>query len=86
VLSAWISTDEGRRGRDLGTLYAINTLGAVVGTVFTGFFAIEYLGIPLTNSLAVATNLGAAGLALWVSTTAAAQVSPQQESVARLLH
>jgi spermidine synthase len=80
VLSAWISRDEHSRGRDLGTLYAVNTLGAVAGTVFTGFFAIEHLGIPLSNSLAVATNLGAAALALWLSRTAAAQIDPPEAS------
>jgi len=78
VLSAWISRDEQSRGRDLGTLYAVNTLGAVAGTVFTGFFAIENLGIPVTNSLAVATNLAAAGLALWMSRKAAAQMTSQR--------
>jgi spermidine synthase len=67
VLSTWISIEERTRGKDLGTLYAVNTLGAVVGTVFTGFFAIEHLGIPVTNFLAVVTNLAAAGLALWLS-------------------
>ncbi len=64
VLSRWIARDAATRGRDLGALYAINTIGAFAGTVFTGFWAIEALGISTTNLAAAIANFAAAGLAL----------------------
>ncbi|MEN8152372.1 MAG: fused MFS/spermidine synthase, partial [Planctomycetota bacterium] len=43
-----------RRGRDLGWLYASNTLGAVVGTFAAGFFLLPTLGLSgATRSAAV---------------------------------
>jgi spermidine synthase len=44
-------------GGKLSFLYAINTLGAVIGTWFVGFYALPWLGINLTNILAALTNL-----------------------------
>jgi spermidine synthase len=53
-------------GRRVGTLYGINTLGAVLGTVLTGFFLLPQLGISRTLWATVAVNLllaaGAASL------------------------
>ena len=59
--------DPGRR--DLGWLYGINTLGAVVGAVATTFFFIEILGVRQTLWLASLVNLlvalGVRDLARW---------------------
>jgi len=52
-------------GTELSTLYAINTFGAVAGTLATGFFLIGALGIHWTVALAVVGNL-AVGLAAWL--------------------
>jgi spermidine synthase len=43
-------------GRRVGTLYAINTLGAVVGTVTTAFVLLPQLGLRSTVHLGAATN------------------------------
>jgi len=59
-------------GVDLSTLYAFNTLGAVAGTVATGFFLIGALGIHWTVALAVLGNL-AVGFAAWL---VASRVAP----------
>ncbi len=64
ILSKWIARDEATRGQDLGTLYSVNTLGAFLGTVFTGFVAIEAFGISTTNGAAALANFAVAGLAL----------------------
>jgi spermidine synthase len=48
---------EDRGRRMVGVLYGINTLGAVVGTAFTTFIAIELLGIRKTLWLAALANL-----------------------------
>ncbi|HVR98883.1 MAG TPA: fused MFS/spermidine synthase, partial [Thermoanaerobaculia bacterium] len=49
------SADAGRRR--VGLLYAVNTLGAVLGTLLTTFFALEVLGIRKTVWVAALLNL-----------------------------
>jgi len=49
------ATDAGRR--TVGLLYAVNTLGAVVGTIATVFWALEVEGIRRTLWLAALVNL-----------------------------
>jgi spermidine synthase len=53
-------------GAELSSLYAINTLGAVVGAMATGFYLIGSLGIHHTVYLAVAGNLGL-GMIAWLA-------------------
>ncbi|HEX6900485.1 MAG TPA: fused MFS/spermidine synthase [Thermoanaerobaculia bacterium] len=48
-------TDAGRR--TVGLLYAVNTLGAVLGVGLTSFFALEMLGIRKTVWIAALLNL-----------------------------
>ena len=54
-------------GTNIGILYALNTFGAVIGTVAAGFFLIEALGITWTLRVAVAINFGVALVALVLS-------------------
>ncbi|MFH2070051.1 MAG: fused MFS/spermidine synthase [Elusimicrobiota bacterium] len=51
-------------GRDIGILYGISTLGAVVGCFVSGFFMIKLLGMNLTvlTSSIINTMLGVIGL------------------------
>ena len=58
VLSKFQSRSPHSLGRDVGLLYALNTLGAVVGCVLAGFVLIEALGLRGTTLLAAAANLG----------------------------
>ena len=44
-------------GRDLGRVYAVNTMGAALGTFVTGFLFIEWLGIRASTYVAVVMNL-----------------------------
>jgi len=57
----------GDLGNKLGRLYAVNTIGAALGTFLTGYIFIEHLGIRNTTWLAVLLNvlifIGALGLA-----------------------
>ncbi len=55
-------------GADLSTVYAVNTLGAVLGAIACGFYLIGKLGTDTTVYLAVAANLGI-GLLAWVGST-----------------
>lgn len=51
------------RGADVGTAYAVNTLGSIAGAVLTGFVLVVVLGTKTTLRLGVAIN-GVAALVL----------------------
>jgi predicted membrane-bound spermidine synthase len=79
--------------RGIGWLYAVNTLGGVVGTLGAGFFTLEHLGIRGTIWLGAAINLLIAGVAFVLSyrvleqrvtTGAAIFDTPRQLAAARL--
>ena len=46
-----------RAGADTGRLYALNTLGAIVGAALTGFLLVPTLGVRASIVAGVATNL-----------------------------
>ncbi len=56
---------------EVGTLYGVNTWGAVLGTAATGFALIPALGLRATILIGVALNLGVAALALGLERWAA---------------
>ena len=58
--------ERGALGSGLAGLYAINTLGAVLGSVLGGFFLMPTLGLTATTFVAAALNLIAAAVA-WLS-------------------
>lgn len=60
VVVRFFTTADGRVGWNVGRLYAVNTFGAVVGTVSAGFFLILLLGVRETTYVAGAVNLAIA--------------------------
>ena len=58
-------------GERIARLYGLNTLGAVVGSVASGYLLIELLGLRGTTFVAVGLNLGAGVGALLISRTIA---------------
>jgi spermidine synthase len=52
-------------GRWLGRVYAVNTLGGVVGAFLTGFVLIPGLGVQVTLEVLVAGNLAVGATAWW---------------------
>lgn len=79
VLSRFMVDARERIGRDLGYLYAVNTVGASLGCLITGFVLIESLGVSRTHTLAIVLNLLVGALALGLhrmSQSAAARASP----------
>lgn len=58
LLAAHFTRSAENAEKEIGGLYAINTLGAVLGTCLTGFFLIPYWGIAATLWLAVAAGIG----------------------------
>ena len=55
--------ERGALGAGLAWLYAINTIGAVVGSVLGGFLLLPALGLSATTGVAAALNLVAAAVA-----------------------
>jgi spermidine synthase len=66
VLSKFLVKSKGRAGLDIGTLYAINTLGAVVGCFLAGFYLLELLGTRGSLNTAAALNF-AVGIGAFVA-------------------
>ncbi len=64
VLSRAVVDAPGRVGSQVGTLYAINTWGAVAGTAATGYLLLPTLGLRLTVWLGVALNVAAGAIAM----------------------
>ncbi len=62
VLSRFCVTRFATLGRRVGDLYAINTLGAVVGCALTGFFLVSHLGLRVTVRLGAGVNLAIAAV------------------------
>lgn len=67
VLARQIADDPERIGGKVGTLYAVNTFGAVAGTFLAGFVFVPSLGVQKTLWVTAAVN-GFLGLsAMWLS-------------------
>jgi len=60
VLSRFVVEHRLQVGRKVGMLYAVNTFGAALGCLLTGFFLIEHLGVRGTVYAAAAVNFGLA--------------------------
>lgn len=76
-LLARITTDElGTAGDRLGTLYAVNTAGAVVGTALAAFWLLPRLGLSATTWVAAIGNLAIAAVALAIDRPVAATARP----------
>jgi spermidine synthase len=54
-------------GRRVGLLYAMNTLGAVAGTIVAGFLLLPFLGLFRTTLCGVAVNVAVFGFAVWLT-------------------
>lgn len=64
VLSRFTTEKIDRLGQNVSGLYAVNTAGAVLGSLLAGFFLIKWLGIHSTLYAAVAANI-IIGLVAW---------------------
>jgi spermidine synthase len=54
---AVVAPDPARTGREVGTVYAVNTVGAIVGTVIAGFVLIPILGAHAAAKVGIVVNL-----------------------------
>jgi spermidine synthase len=74
VLIRGLSRNSAELGRRLARLYWVNTAGAVAGAFAAGFLFLPAIGLQLTLAVAVALNLIAGALALWIGSSEAAAV------------
>ena len=64
LLVRYFVHSEKQLGQQVGKLYALNTLGAFVGTYVAGFVLLPNLGVSLTVNIAVGLNLLLGALAV----------------------
>jgi spermidine synthase len=57
-----VTADIGRVGRDVGSAYALNTVGAIVGSFLSGFVVLPQLGLQRGIYVSVVLDLGLAAL------------------------
>lgn len=62
ILSKFVSGEPGTIGRDVGTLYAVNTFGAVFGAATSAYLFMRLLGLSATIQLAAGLNIGIAAI------------------------
>ncbi|HKP14009.1 MAG TPA: fused MFS/spermidine synthase, partial [Blastocatellia bacterium] len=67
VLASYYARDAYRIGLRVGSLYALNTFGAVIGAAVTGFALIPLLGMHATTATAAAINITLGLVALRIS-------------------
>jgi spermidine synthase len=59
-------TTSGRRTVSVTSLYTLNLVGAIAGTIAAGFFLLPNVGVSLTIWIAALTNLTIGLIALWL--------------------
>ena len=67
VLSRFFVTSLTRVGTHVGRLYGLNTIGAAVGSLVTGFWLIRWLSVWGTLGFAILLNAGIGAVCLYVS-------------------
>jgi spermidine synthase len=78
----WFVGEAATAGREAGSLYALNTAGAAVGALLTGFLLVPALGLRGTTLVGMALNATAAGgawlIANKASITSLPHLSPKR--------
>lgn len=83
LLSAALATSTWSAGASVSLLYAVNTAGAMFGTLLTGFVLIPAIGIQRAFLIAAALNVIVGGVSLLMSRRVAASSANQFESATR---
>lgn len=66
VLGKFVSRNPETIGRDVGTLYGINTFGAVLGAYASAWWLMRHLGISNTIAVAAGVNIAIGGGLWWL--------------------
>ena len=89
LLARFVAHDSRARTLRIGTLYSVNTFGAVAGCVLTGFYLIEWLGYTWTTCTGASANILVGFAALAVSRPigmASAQTNTPDETLSGISH
>jgi spermidine synthase len=65
MATALCTRTQGEVSRRIGSFYAVNTLGNILGALLTGFFLIGALGLRNSFAIAIGCNLMAGFLLIW---------------------
>jgi spermidine synthase len=76
ILVRAVTRNSAELGKRLARLYWVNTAGAVAGTIAAGFLLLPAVGLRRTLEIAVALNILAAALALFLSRREASEPEP----------
>ena len=79
VMSRYIIREKKWISLNVSQLYAANTIGAIIGTIATGYMLIPNAGIRLTNFIAVGLNFTVAAVFRYVSRRSATSTSTWRE-------
>lgn len=83
VLSRFMVKENRSLGLNVGVLYSLNTLGAVLGCFLTGFVFIAILGIRGSTMLAVAINVLVGLASIWLASGVPSPVPETKDSEIR---
>lgn len=79
VLVRSLTRQSDELGARVSQLYWVNTLGAVVGTLFSGFVALPVFGLRVTIIFAAVLNFFAGLIARWLATSSRVASNPEVE-------
>jgi len=82
LLSRAVLDDSARVVRGAGLLYAINTLGAVIGCFLAGFVLLREIGLTRTSSVAAAANILVGVVSIVLGRRASAPSAPAPSTAA----
>ncbi len=82
TLGKFLARDERFIGKDVGTLYAVNTFGAMTGALAAAYLLMRHFGVHGALYLAAGTNLSIA-LAIFIFLNKPPSLVEQSEDVAR---
>jgi len=72
VVSKIASSSLDAIGRQVGSVYAVNTLGSIAGSLLAGFLFIPFIGVRGTIFVAAGINLAVSGAMMWATRNAIA--------------
>jgi spermidine synthase len=78
LLARYAVRDDSQLGKRVGVLYAVNTIGAVAGTVLSAFVLLPTIGLRATILVAAVINAGVF-IAAWALARASGPLAPSPE-------
>lgn len=84
LLSKFVAPHGGQPGARVGFLYALNTLGAVAGTVASGFYLLRWWGVSRTVEAAALVNFVAGTTAIIIAAFQVSLEAATHEAISNL--